>query len=67
MPLYEFKCLRCGERYEKLVRKFSTYGDQTNGAIHTCKDGHTSFAQRIVSAASVPTDGTYSYKGPLGE
>lgn len=54
MPIYEYKCNKCGHEYE-LIQKMS---EPPNTECERC---HENFAQRLVSAAGFQLKGTGWY------
>ena len=57
MPIYEYKCSRCGHEFEELV--FSR--DETP----PCPDCGSKDVERLMSACAVQTDGDSPGLGPM--
>ena len=54
MPIYEYKCDKCGHEYE-LMQKIN------DAPITECEKCHKNFAKRLVSAAGFQLKGTGWY------
>lgn len=52
MPIYEYACEACGERFDKLVRSLSQ--EATQAACPACQSTET---RRLISAPAVHTAG----------
>ncbi len=58
MPLFEFECTACGERFEELIRD-----DQPLATCPSCNSGHT---EKVFSAPSrIPGTGPNRLPGAL--
>lgn len=55
MPLYEYECPKCGDRHEVLIG--AVHAPAADVQCPAC--GET--MRHVISAASVPPDGRYSY------
>ncbi|MBN1217880.1 MAG: hypothetical protein JXM69_03040 [Anaerolineae bacterium] len=52
MPIYEYECAACGERFDKLIRSIS----QTLPEIE-CPACHSTEVQRLISAPTIRASG----------
>ena len=61
MPIYEFKCAKCGSVFEELILSAKKYADELN-----CPSCGSPDTEKLISAAAVPASGftASSYSPP---